>query len=529
MSLYRYSLVEKTVLTVKNSIWLFVPFVLMVFLSLIAGFVSATGNMTFVAMFVGVVLAMLLAASKKALFWFVLIGGIVFVGLSQLYFPAGKYIRYVIPLAVFGLLFHALLSKSNSVTSQQSPLSLPIIRWALAFVLFTLISTIINWSGVGSAVLGLKGYFQVWGLLFVFLLLQWRPGFIDSLPKAILLIAFVQLPFVLHQYIFLVPKRIGIDPNIIPVDIVAGTFGASMMGGGANAALAAFLFVVVACVVGMWKRGVVSTFVMIVVSGILLIPVFLNEAKVSVVYLVLVFIVLFFKDIAKAPMRFILVSGFAFVLLVGMVSTLVALHPDKRISSWQDLVMLSVERQLASAEERKGQYGELSRWTALTFWAQEHSDKYFVEAVVGHGAGASRDQLHGLDIADTLAENNYSGLRIGYTAVAAVLWDTGLVGLVLVLGLFLAAFRTAGHLAKLHEATPWRAGVFDGLRAGIAILTFSLAHKDFFAYQIPFQTFLIVVFGYLAYWQYQSKDSTLISEQHADAFKVTSTNLIEQK
>src|SRR5690606_5031324 len=132
------------------------------------------------------------------------------------------------------------------------------------------------------------------------------------------------------------------------------------------------------------------------------------------------------------------------------------------------------------------------RWTALTFWWQRQKFASPLETLVGHGPGSSRVEEDGLDLAHTLAERRYGGRQIGYTAVAALLWDVGVLGLLLVLGLFWAGWRQARRLVRHYQGRdPTRAGIAEGLSATMVILTLSLAHKDFFVFHIPYQTMLV--------------------------------------
>jgi hypothetical protein len=147
-----------------------------------------------------------------------------------------------------------------------------------------------------------------------------------------------------------------------------------------------------------------------------------------------------------------------------------------------------------------GQYSELSRWTALTFWAQEHVRANPINTLIGHGVGASRENAGGVVGASTLAEKKYGGLRIGYTAVSALLWDTGVIGLITVLGMFGSAFLTAGRVARYYrDKDNFRTGLFEGLQAGMAVLGLSLAHKDFFVNHVPYQAFTYLIIGFIAY------------------------------
>lgn len=470
--------------------------ILAVTMALLGGLVAALGNLTVAIAFVGLLVAMALAPSRNAVFWFVVVTGLIIVGVAQLY-ASVKYARYIVPLVSGFLLLHAVIEYLvEKKTTRREPVS-EIVWWALAFMVLAILSTAVNWAGVGNAITGLKGYFQVWSLFFALALIRWDEKFIDVLPKALLAIAFVQLPFVLHEYFVIVPRREMLGPGIVAVDIVAGTFGANEFGGGANAALTVFLFSVIACLLGIWKRGAMSTRTLIVMTLVLIFPVFINETKISALYLPMVIGIVFYRDIIERPGRFIAMGSVAFGVLAALLTALALFQPSGKIKNWQDLITFTIERQTASAEERGSQYSELSRVTALTFWAEEHVHANPVNTLFGHGLGASRVQESGLNLGTSLAESRYGGMQIGYTAISSMLWDTGLIGCGLILGMFYAAFRTSGRLARLHADYPVRAGVFDGLRAAFAILALSLAHKDFFVSHIPFQTLILLLFGYL--------------------------------
>lgn len=465
---------------------------------LAAGVVGARGQIALVAIFAGLVIGAAVLSSRRALLWFVIIGGIVVTGLAQLYLPGARYLRYIVPLASLGLILHVIMDHLGKRTPTASGQGTGIIAWSLAFLLIALISTVINFDGLGVPIMGLKGFFQMWAFFFGLMLVRWNRETVASLPKGMLVIALLQLPFALHQYLVLVPGRVGLGSGIVPVDVVSGTFGGNMYGGGANAVLTAFLLIALACVLGLWKHGALSRAKTIVLSLVLLSPIFVTGAKISALYLPVIFITLFYRDMVARPVRFLLVGAAMIGLWVALLTALAATQPSGRLNTWSDVIDFTIERQTASMSERRGQYSELSRWTALTFWAGEHVSANPIHTLVGHGPGASRVQEAGLDLATTLAEDRYRGLQIGYTAVSALLWDTGVLGLAAVLALFVAAFRTAGWLSHYYrQRDSYQAGLFDGLRAGIPVLLLSLAHKDFFVVNIPFQTLVLLILGYL--------------------------------
>lgn len=484
----------------KDAWQVLVVFGIATMLGLLGGVLSATGRLELVAVFIGLVLAVLLISSRVALFWFVLIGALVFVGALQLYLPGSRYVRYVFPLASAGLILHWFMEQLISRSAKSRGPVPSLVLWAIAFAMTGMISTLVNLSKPGVAIIGVKDYFQMWGFFLGIIFLRWKPSFVDTWPKALLAIALLQLPVAAHQYLVLVPQRTGLGGNIVAVDIVAGTFGAELYGGGANAVLAAFMIIIVGCLLAMWKNGVLSVPKLTALSALLFTPLLVNEAKISALYLPLVFLVVFWREAARRPGRFLLVGISVSGVLVLLLMALTLAYRSGKLTSPSELIQVVVAQQTASISERRGEYSELTRWTALTFWAKENVRANPVNMLVGHGLGASRVQEGGLDLASTLAETRYHGLRLGYTAISAVLWDTGIIGLACVIGMFVSAFRAAGRLSRYYEGkNAFRTGMFQGLQAAVAVLALSLAHKDFFVMNLPYQTLVYLTFGWIAW------------------------------
>ncbi|MDX9740827.1 MAG: hypothetical protein RBT81_06570 [Gammaproteobacteria bacterium] len=468
--------------------------------ALLAGMVSGTGRPGLIALFFAGIAALVLASSRKALLWAVVAGGIVVTGLTQLYLPEARIVKFVVPLISLLLLVYALMDMLAG-RPDVLPKTMPgMVTWMLVFTGIAAVTTLVNWDP-GVALLGFKGYFTLWTLVFALLLSRWRVADLDGLLKLMLGIALLQIPFVMHQYLVLVPLREGLGPGVIPVDILVGTFGGNALGGGANAVLALFSFVVFACLLGLWRHGAVSGVVAFSLGLPIIAPVFFNEAKIAVFYLPVVVLLVFWQDLALRPLRFLAVGGAAAILFGLLMTAMTVFHPGGNLRTWSDLINVTWEQQVADIEDLRGQHSELTRWTALTFWAQEHARAHPLHVAVGHGIGASRVAEEGeWSVTRTLAEERYhAGLRIGYTAISSILWDTGVLGLIAIVGGLISAWRTAGRLALEHAGVdPFHAGIFDGLKAGIAIVALSLAHKDFFVLHLPYQTLVLLMLGYLA-------------------------------
>jgi hypothetical protein len=410
----------------------------------------------------------------------------------------------VIPLVTVVLFAYAIMDSLQTKPGQKSEhASISLI--ALLFALHACIATFLNWEGLAIAFDNLKAYFQMWLLLFCFSMIAWEERFIDSLPKMMLGIALLQLPLVLHQYLVLVPMRQWLGDGVVAVDILVGSFGGEKFGGGANSVLALFLLGVCICLLAAWRQGAIKASTAIGLSLLFMLPNFFNQAKVVALYIPIALLLLFIRDIRANPGRFFLLLVGSACLISLLFVAMISAEDDRKVANFSEYIDTLVSRQTATISERGGDYAALSRVTALTFWAEQHKDSNITYTLFGHGPGASRVQSSGVELNQSLAESRYGGIEIGVTAAAALLWDTGVIGLLLVLYLLYSVFRTARRsaLAYQRRGDALKAGILEGLSVTIMLFAISLFHKDYFVFNLPYQTLLMTIVGYVTYQEKQ--------------------------
>ncbi|MFH0341653.1 MAG: hypothetical protein ACHBNF_05855 [Chromatiales bacterium] len=470
--------------------------------AIIAGAIVASGNILYAALFGGALIGLIIAGSPVLLLWVTIITSLVLAGTARLYLPGLQNIRWLVPVAVLGLTAHAFFSQLAIPKIQRGRPIPAILWWALAFFCITLLSTLGNMPSGAQMLRGYKGYFQVWGLLIALAYIPWPAVLINKLPRALLGIALLQVPFALHQYFVVVPSRV--TQGIVPVDIVAGTFGAELEGGGLNALLSAFQFMVVAGLIALWRRDRLSGTRALTLSAVLLVPLLINEAKVSLVYGIIVFLVLYRNEIVR-PLRF-LRQGLVFTVVFGIFLMAYTMNaPSDKVQSWTDLIMFTYGYNVSTKENQEG---ELTRWGELEFWAQKHGVKNLPHTLLGYGLGVSRVSDGGVMESLIPTDRSSAGkvgsinpaLGIGNTAVAALLWETGIIGLLCIFALFWSAYRLAFHLERRYAQDPWQSAIFRAGQAAIAVFFVSLGHKNLLVFEVGFQTVLMLLFGYLVYW-----------------------------
>lgn len=478
--------------------------VVTVLAAITAGVVAASGNFTLIAVLFGLIMASVFLPSRRALLLLCISGGLVIAGSAQLYIPGTRLVRYIIPLVTVVLFAYAIMDSLQSQPSKKAH-NAPISLVAVLFMMHALTATALNWESLPVAFDNLKAYFQMWLLLFCFSMIAWEARFIDALPKLLFAIALLQLPLVLHQYLVLVPMRQWLGDGVVAVDILVGSFGGEKLGGGANSVLALYLLGVCICLLAAWRRGAIKANTAIMMSLLFMLPNFFNQAKVVAIYIPIALFILFISDIRARPGRFLLLSIGSALLVSLLFVAMISAEDDRKVRNFDEYIDTLISRQTASISERNGPYAALSRVTALTFWAEQHVDSNITYTIFGHGPGASRVQSSGVNLTQSLAERRYGGIEIGVTAAAALLWDTGIIGLALILYLHYSVFRSARRSANSYakQGDSLKAGILEGISVTVVLIALSLFHKDYFVFNLPYQTLLMTIFGYVVYQEKQ--------------------------
>ena len=294
------------------------------------GLVASTGDPIYIGLAVGLLFGALLMARPVWTVWVILFFGLLVVGVLPIW--ADEHISkavWGISLLGFTLLLRAW---SEAIAIPGTVRHTPAFVWlALAFVLYTLVNTLVQLPSAYAALSGFKRYFQVIGLLFA---LAWLPiGESDVRRWAgfVLIVALLQLPWALYELLALVPIREGLlsaYPGLVPIDVVAGTFGAHMYEGGANGEMAAFLIIVLALLLARLRTGQISIRRLLLLLPLLIAPLFLGETKVVVLLLPLMFLALYRGELIAHPHLALVGLMLGAALTLGTLVTYVKLSGD---------------------------------------------------------------------------------------------------------------------------------------------------------------------------------------------------------
>ncbi|MDR4514982.1 hypothetical protein [Nitrosomonas sp.] len=460
--------------------------------ALFFGLVAVTANPLLIGFAVALIIGFAFLAKPDWIIWLILTLGLLVIGVLPLFIHEGLAARSAWSLSILGF-FLMSVSFLKLLSTPGIQKETPVFIWlALLFFIYALLCTLANWQSTGEFLGGAKRYFQMWGFIFALCWLSLNEQKMQRWRLFILCIAMAQLPLAIYQLITWVPFRESIKnayPHMVPIDVVAGTFGSSITGGGASAEMAVFLIIILGFILTRRMEKTLSTKYFVLLTPIIIAPLFLGETKAVLFMLPLMFIVLYRHKIIK-QLRFWLLS-FTVIMSITIFAgyTYLSFMPEK---SGEELISDTI----AYNFQDKGYGGYyLNRTTAITFWAQNQQISDPVPFFFGNGLGASHSATGGHIAA------RYPGYGINLTAASTLLWDLGIVGLALFISILVLAWRCANRLIQETTSPAVRADA-TAIQAALALFAFYLFYRIGVLELLSFQIVFSVLLGYLA-WLYR--------------------------
>lgn len=372
------------------------------------------------------------------------------------------------------------------ITAPQYP-AMRLAGWLIGlFVVVTLFTTLVNYKSAMQILFGLKEYWMLLSVLCAIHVGCVDKRFSENLWRWVPWLAVAQLPAVLVQYLVYVPRRS--DPS--RWDAIVGLFGGNPMGGGASGAMALFLVFATVLSISRYKEGQISWRLPLLVSISAFVTIALAEVKVALFMMPLSVLLLYRAEVLRNPLK-----GIAVLLAGAMVSiAMLAIYqsqyddPGSHSESLEAYLEKSVDRQ---GVEVNMQTGEMGRGFAIQFWFREN---HFVEDplhfLLGYGMGSSRQgAVMGL-VADRYPFN------LQRSTASVVLWEVGLIGLMLLAIILLLVIRKAWHLASSLPSGQDRA-IANAILVGGAIALLCLPYNTDLHGVAAFQLLVILMAGHL--------------------------------
>jgi len=452
------------------------------------GLVAASANPVLFAIALGALVGTMLLAKPSWNITLILALGLLVAGLLPIWFDAyTSKASWGVSLLTFTLLGATLFTL---LSQPESARNTPAFVWLAAlFFLYAIATTLLQWYSAPEFLGAFKRYFQASGLLFALTWLRIPANNISRWRSFLLVVALLQLPFALYELIYLVPIRqrfVAFDPGLVPIDIVSGTFGGHLYGGGANAEMATFLILVLGFLLARFREKQLRLKRLLLIAPFLLIPLFLGETKIVVILLPMLFLVLYRRELVSRPHYAIIALVVAAILTFSAATAYVAVTKKQSLDSL-------IETTLRYNVYEKGYGGNyLNRTTVLTFWADRQGAHNPVSMLLGNGLGSSHDGTNGH------VAMEYPRHGIGLTAASTILWDLGAFGALLFLSILLTAWWTADKLQQKTQQ-PWVRADAAAIQASLPIFAVYLVYRLALLETLSFQIVFSSLIGYLAW------------------------------
>lgn len=369
-----------------------------------------------------------------------------------------------------GLVFVALIAEI--IRNRHFSVSPKYLVYSLSLLMLVLISAVANQQSVGSFILGIKTYF----VYIPFFLLPFVVRFSDADLKPylyfFLAVAIIQVPLALFQ------RFVQHADRMHNGDLINGTLGISSF-------LSIYLMCVIGVLLALYLRKQLSGLALAGLAVFLFIPTTLNETKGTLVLIPLVFAA---PAIANAIINKRLREMVPVLALAGIVGTIFILVFNQiqqqvfdRDFSDIDLMAYSFQGKDIAAREKtdSGVIGtlkvneerEIGRGDAMLY-AFKVQSRSFVSLTVGLGLGNVTETNIGFLKGRF---DSYQHLTPTYTVVSRIVWELGIMGVMMCLLILTMVFFDAFAVAKRKDLTGTLALGWLGVIAAMFML---MVYKD---------------------------------------------------
>ncbi len=457
-----------------------------------SGAIIASENLVLMALAGGALFSAVLLSAPAIAIWMVLIGTLVITGPLVFNFPQLDRVPWLFSVLGIFLMVAAFLHGGLNRRHGRGPVPAFVIV-GVVFFLYGVATILWSEATMTETAQGARRFFQYWGMMFALALVLIDDRTVRRIALFIFFLSLVQWPLTLYQ-------RFVVHPTLLYRDVfdsIVGTFEVPWTGLGGSSGVLAFLqVVIVGAIAAGYREGLLRTPTMLLAALAALLPLALGEVNIMFIWLPMALGAVFLDQIRRRPAAFLSgAAAFATVMAVFGAVYLVMqqAHTGPRESIEQRLRNI-YEYNLGN--EGYGNRTNLNRSNVVPYWVRTHGMNDPVATAFGHGLGSSftgGEQRTALRL-------KHSDRSIDLTAIAAVLWDFGVVGAALFLGFLAFAWRSAYRLTLVARAGFDRA-LARTLFASTTVL-FSMAfYNNAMLITASQQVLAMVTFGLVAWME----------------------------
>ena len=356
----------------------------------------------------------------------------------------------------------------------------------LLFFMFILGGIIVNAVPSGVVLAGLRSNFKHLPFFFLPVTYAFSDEQIRRQLKFLLFLSLIQCPVTIYQRFI---KYAGVGTG----DVVGGTLGANTSG-----VLSVYLACAISLVVAFYLKGRIKRSTLLILIGLLFLPTTLNETKVSLLIIPFALIspALFLPDEISRIKRILPVMAVCMILMVIFVQVYDHIIVSQGGLTLGEFLERGMAKEYLYRGEKLRQVKGISRFDSIELAVDQLSKtgNLLLGVGIGNASGSFSDKLTGEYF------KKYWRLEPGATNLSHLLWEQGLVGVLLFIFFFWLVLQDSIYLRARDDI----AGAISlGWISVVIVISGSFVYFSTFVHNIF--TYLFWYFsGYIAAQRYRA-------------------------
>lgn len=363
-------------------------------------------------------------------------------------------------------LARSFLELSNFSKSAQAGRPAPgggaIILAASLYLSFFFFSMALGQATVAQIISSLRFCVPMLGVLFALYWFEWSELALRRLWLLIAAIALLQVPVVAYQHFFMI--------QVLSWDGVVGTFGVGM-----SAMLVLFTLSSMLYFLARWSRGLTPSWLAAAVFCAGMLTILLGEVKAVVLWIPMGVFLVMRRRLLKNVFAFLGFGLFVVAFVAGTFTAYQALYWGEHGSKGDTIEekFNSTSGYILDPNGLNYTTGEVSRGASLMLWYRDPVPTA-LERLIGYGPGASSTSQ---GTGKGVVARRYRTLEINATALAALLWDVGVLGTLSFLALFCIGIAAGLRYVRRGCGSPVQQAMVDTSTVVLALLATTLVYN----------------------------------------------------
>ena len=398
-----------------------------VVLAILFSFALVVNNVYVGAIILGIVLFIVVLLDAKTAFWIMMINIYLIGSLVEVYYPfIGRRIIWVTDISLFALLVKFVVNISNIKKSLITTENILL----LFFFGIGIFSAYINSEPVLITIGGMRNYFKYIPLYLYFRYFVNKEGFVINVMKYLFIIAVLNVPISIIQYKY-----------YHNVDSIGGLFCSYGSG-----ILAIYQVFIIGYLLARLKNRIGNAIITILLCMFLLIPIFLNETKISFIILPLTIVYIYRDILFKRPIEAIIIFMIFLCILIGIGAAYSGYVKDFTL---QQIFSKEYYYDYLYKGSYFGASYALNRGSAIEF-----AFKYITKDIIALISGVGPGNASFSNIRDVMGElyRKYEYLKIDFIYLSKIMLEYGILGTAVFFSIVFTLYKRSLYLYEKHSS-----------------------------------------------------------------------------